>query len=135
MPINVMDAHYRSFQKEVLPVCEKKGVGVIGMKGLGGGHPQGRFLEKAGLTAAECYRYALSLNIAVQVVGINTMDQLREDISLARGFTPMPASERAAILARVKVIAGDGRHELFKSTKTFDGPHHRRQHEFEISGL
>ncbi len=131
MPINVMDAHYRSFQNEVVPVCLKKNVGVIGMKGLAGGFPDGRLVKSAGLTVEECYRYCLSLPVAAQVVGINTMEHLKQDIALARNFKPMPADERQALLAKVRDVAGDGRHELFKSTKLFDGPHHRRQHGFD----
>jgi uncharacterized protein len=133
MPINVMDAHYRSFQKEVVPVCLKKNVGVIGMKGLAGGHPEGRLLSKAGLTVDECYRFCLSLPVATQVVGINTMEHLKQDVAIARSFKPMPDAEKNALLSRVKDVAGDGRHELFKSTKVFDGPHHRRQHEFDTA--
>lgn len=132
MPINVLDASYRSFQNEVVPVCQQKNVGVIGMKGLAGGHPQGRLISHAGLTAAECYRFCLSLPITVQVMGINTMDHLKANVQLARTFKPMTAQEKAALIAKVKDQAGDGRHELFKSTKTFDGPHHRKQHSFEL---
>lgn len=132
MPINVMDAHYRSFQKEVVPVCLKKNVGVIGMKGLAGGHPQGRLIEKMGLTADECYRFCLSLPVASQVVGITTMAQLKQDVALARAFKPMPDAEKNALISKVKDSAGDGRHELFKSAKDFDGPHHRKQHDFAV---
>ena len=132
MPINVMDAHYRSFQKEVVPVCLKKNVGVIGMKGLAGGYPNGRLPSQAGLTVEECYRYCLSLPVAAQVMGINTMEQLKQDVAIARNFKPMTEAEKMALVARVKDVAGDGRHELFKSTKQFDGPHHRRQHGFDI---
>ena len=60
MPVNVMDPHYRSFLNEVVPLCLKKNVGVIGMKGLGGGYPNGRFLTEVGLTSDECYRFCLS---------------------------------------------------------------------------
>ncbi|MGH9672292.1 MAG: aldo/keto reductase [Bryobacteraceae bacterium] len=133
MPINVCDAFYRSFQNEVVPLCLRKNVGVIGMKGLGGGHPQGRLLSHAGLTAGECYRYCLTLAVSTQVVGITSMEQLRADIRLAREFKPMPESDKKALLARVKDVAGDGRHEQFKSTKNFDGPHHRRQHGFDLA--
>ncbi|MDX1984275.1 MAG: aldo/keto reductase [Bryobacteraceae bacterium] len=132
MPINVLDASYRSFQNEVVPVCRQKNVGVIGMKGLAGGYPEGRLVSHMKLTAAECYRYCLSLPIAVQVMGINSMEHLKADVALARAFKPMTAAEKAALLKRVHDEAGDGRHELFKSTKTFDGPHHRRQHEFAL---
>jgi predicted aldo/keto reductase-like oxidoreductase len=129
MPINLMDAHYRSFQKEVVPVCLKKNVGVIGMKGLGGG--EGRLVARAGFTVEECYRYALSLPVSAQVMGITSMAQLKQDIALARNFQPMPAAERTALLERAREQASDGRHELFKSTQTYDGPHHRRQHGFD----
>jgi predicted aldo/keto reductase-like oxidoreductase len=131
MPINVMDAHYRSFQNEVVPVCLNKNVGVIGMKGLAGGHPEGRLVSHAGMKSDECYRFCLSLPVSVQVMGINTMAQLKQDIALARAFKPMTPEEKSELLARVKDVAGDGRHELFKSTKVFDGPHHRKQHAFD----
>jgi predicted aldo/keto reductase-like oxidoreductase len=132
MPINVMDAHYRSFQNEVVPVCLDKNVGVIGMKGLAGGHPEGRLVSHAGMKSDECYRFCLSVPVSVQVMGINTMAQLKQDIALARAFKPMTPEEKSELLARVKDVAGDGRHELFKSTKVFDGPHHRKQHAFDL---
>ncbi len=132
MPINVMDTFYRSFQNEVLPVCLAKSVGVIGMKGLSGGYPDGQLNSKAGLGVEECYRYCLSLPVTTQVVGINTIEQLHQDIALARSFTPMTLAERETLLAKVKDVAGDGRHELFKSSKDFDGPVHRKQHGFAV---
>lgn len=132
MPINVMDAHYRSFQNEVVPVCLKKNVGVIGMKGLGGGHPQGRLLSELKLTAQECFRYCLSLPVTSQVVGITSMAQLTTDIKIARGFQPMSKADMDSFRARVREVATDGRHELFKSTKNYDGPHHRKQHGFDV---
>jgi aryl-alcohol dehydrogenase-like predicted oxidoreductase len=127
MPVNALDAHYRSFQKEVVPVCLKKNVGVIGMKGFGGGNGIAR---GAGLTAAEAYRYALSQPVASQVVGMVGLDQVKQNVALARDFKPMSDAEKAALLDRVREVAGDGRFELFKSSQTFDGPHHRRQHGF-----
>lgn len=130
MPINLCDAFYRSFQKQVVPECLKKNVGVIGMKGLAGGHPQGRLIEKFGLKAVDCYRYALSQGITSQVVGITTMAQLNEDIAMARNFKPYSDAEKQTLLSKVKDEASDGRHELFKSAKDYDGPHHRRQHGF-----
>ncbi len=133
MPINVLDGHYRSFQNEVVPVCLQKNVGVIGMKGLAGGFPEGRIPSKVGVSVDECYRFCLSLPITAQVMGINTMAHLKQDLALVRGFKPLTSSEKQALLARVKDVAGDGRHELFKSTKVFDGPHHRKQHEFDLA--
>jgi uncharacterized protein len=125
MPVNVLDLHYRSFQREVIPVCLEKKVGVIGMKGFGGGEGNA---AKAGLTAAEAYRFALSQPVTTQVVGITTLAQLKENVSLARDFKPMPKEEQTALAARVREVAGDGRFELFKSTQVFDAAHHRKQH-------
>ena len=130
MPINVLDAYYRSFQKRVVPVCLEKRVGVLGMKGLAGGYPEGRLVSAVGLTATDCYRYCLSLPVASQVVGVANMEQLRECIEMARGFQPMGEEEKSKLLARVKDVAGDGRHEWFKSTQAFDSRLHRRQHGF-----
>jgi aryl-alcohol dehydrogenase-like predicted oxidoreductase len=127
MPINALDVHYRSFQNHVVPVCLKKQVGVIGMKGFGGGDG---ILRRAGLTADEAYRYALSQPVASQVVGLTSMEQLKAIVALARDFTPMPDAEQKALTGRVKDVAGDGRFELFKSTQMFDGPVHRKQHGF-----
>ncbi|MBM3727336.1 MAG: aldo/keto reductase [Acidobacteria bacterium] len=132
MPINVLDYFYRSFQSEVVPLCQQKNVGVIGMKGLAGGHPQGRLIEQLKLSSDECYRYCLSLPVATQVMGITTMAQLKQDVALARGFKPMTPAEMDALRNRVRAQATDGRHELFKSTKAYDGPHHRRQHGFDV---
>ena len=132
MPINVMDPFFRSFEKEVVPVCLKKNVGVIGMKGLGGGSPNGRFLTHAGMTSDECYQYCLSQPVTVQVIGITTMQHLKQDLALARAFKPLTTNESKQLISRVRDVAGDGRHELFKSTKVYDGPHHRKQHGFDL---
>lgn len=134
MPINIMDAHYRSFQKEVVPVCLEKGVAVLGMKSLGGGSPRGRIPSQAGVSAEDCIRFALSQPIASLVVGIMSMDDLKQDVAIGRDFKPMPPQQQTALLDRVRDIAGDGRHELFKSSKAFDGPHHRKQHGFDVQG-
>ena len=130
MPINVMDAHYRSFAKQVVPVCLQKKIGVIGMKSLGGGFPKAPIPMKAGISGPDCIRYALSHPISSLVVGITSMEDLRQAIGVARDFKPMPEKEMAELRDRVRTVATDGRHELFKSTKNFDGPHHRRQHGF-----
>jgi uncharacterized protein len=133
MPINVCDAFFRSFQKEVVPVCLRKNVGVIGMKGLAGGNTQGRLIEQLGLTSDECYRYCLSLPVTAQVMGITSMEQLKADIALARNFKPMTVAEMNALRERAREHGADGRHELFKSTQVFDGPHHRKQHGFALA--
>ncbi|MDE0263987.1 MAG: aldo/keto reductase [Bryobacterales bacterium] len=128
MPINVMDAHYRSFQKEVVPVCLARDVGVIGMKSFAGGD----IPAKTSATHEECRRYALSLPVASLVVGIRSMDELMADIKIGRGFKPMADDQKAVLLSKVADEAGDGRYERFKSTQAFDGPHHRKQHGFAV---
>lgn len=130
MPINVMDALYRSFQKEVLPVCLKKGVGVLGMKGLGGGRPTGKIPREGNVSVDECIRYSLSTPVATQIIGFMAMEHLKQAVQIARNFKPMPDAEKTSLLSRVKEDASDGRHELFKSAQPFDSAHHRRQHGF-----
>ncbi|HJT32193.1 MAG TPA: aldo/keto reductase [Pirellulales bacterium] len=132
MPINIMDAHYRSFQKLVVPECNKRGIGVLGMKCLGGGAPKGRLPDKAGLSAVDCRRYSLSLPISSLVCGIMSRKDLQQDLGVARNFKPMPKADMDNLLARTAMEGGDGRHELFKSSQQFDGPYHRLQHGFAV---
>lgn len=137
MPINVMDAHYRSFLNEVVPACHELGAAPIGMKGFGGGWPNGRILERIGdrpgIDAANLLRFNLSQPIVSQVVGIKDFDQLQAAVAVARGFQAMPAAEQDKLLNSVKLEAGDGRYETFKSTNEHDGPHHRKQHNFALA--
>ncbi|HEY7154077.1 MAG TPA: aldo/keto reductase [Gemmataceae bacterium] len=129
MPINICDYHYRSFQRQVVPEANKLGIGVIGMKSLGGGSDhKGRFVAANVCTAAEARRYALSQNIASLVCGIDSMEVFKQDLAIARDFKPLSEDELNKLREKVKIVAGDGRHERFKSTQLFDGPYHRQQH-------
>ena len=138
MPINVCDPHYRSFIRQVVPEANKLGIGCIGMKSLGGGDShKGRLVVEKVCTAAEARTFSLSQDIAALVVGIDSMEVLKQDLAVARGFKPLSEAEQAKLLERVKPVAGDGRHERFKSTQLFDGPYHRKQHgltEEEVKG-
>ena len=87
---------------------------------------------QAGLTSSEAYRFSLSQPIASQVVGMATLEQLRDNVALARGFKPLSTAGQAALAELVKPFATDGRFEQFKSTQNFDGPVHRRQHGFAV---
>ena len=98
MPINVMDASYLSFQKDVVPACLAKGTGVIGMKGLGG--YGAAIVKEGGIPAATAYRYALSQPVATQVSGMSSLDELRANVGVARSFVPMSAAEQADLVAR-----------------------------------
>ncbi len=117
MPLNVMDAHYRSFEQHVLPVLEKQGIGVLGMKALGAGD----ILQSGVVTAQECLRYALSLPTSVVITGIDSDNVLQQNLNLARNFVPLSPSERSSLLARTALVAKNGKHELFKTGTTYDG--------------
>jgi uncharacterized protein len=129
MPVNVCDHFYRSFAKEVIPAAAKQGTAVIGMKTLGGG--KGKFVTDGVCTAEEAHRFALSQPVVAIVTGIDSMDVLKKNLATARNFKPLQGEELDRLLAKVKPHAGDGRHELFKSTVTFDGPFHQKQHGFK----
>jgi predicted aldo/keto reductase-like oxidoreductase len=127
MPLNVMDAHYRSFQHQVLPVLNQRGIAPLGMKSLGG---RGNIVTQAGVPVEDALRYVFSLPIASLVCGIDSEKILDQNLKIVRDFTPMTRDEMAAVEARVRPLAGDGRFELFKSTQVFDGVAHRKQHGF-----
>ena len=131
MPINILDAHYRSFQKEILPELNRRDIAAIGMKSLTG---QGQPITELGLTAEQCRRYALSLPISTLVCGIESLENLQQDLEIARTFTPMSSTEQNELLMRVYEEAADGRHEWFKSTQFFDSQYHRDQHGFPPIG-
>jgi aryl-alcohol dehydrogenase-like predicted oxidoreductase len=124
MPINVLDAHYRSFQKEVVPQCNGRQIGVIGMKALACGD----IPNQVGVSAEVCRRYALSLPISTLVCGITSRENLKQDIAIGRNFKRMTEAEVTDLLAETKDTGRDGRHERFKTTTHFDGPFHRQQH-------
>jgi len=129
MPINILDWHYRSFVHQMVPEANKRGTAVIGMKSLGGGaNGKGRFIEAGVCTVEEARVYALSQPIASLVVGIDSMKVLEQDLKTARNFKPLDEASLKKLVAKVKDVAGDGRHERFKSTQFFDGPYHQRQH-------
>ena len=132
MPINILDYHYRSFENEVVPVCLEKNVGVLGMKALGSGSP-GIIPSNTGVSAEKCRQYALSQPVASLVCGITSMKDLDQDIAIGRNFKPLSDAEQNELREEVKELAGDGRFELFKSSKAFDGPYHQAQHGFSTS--
>jgi len=129
MPINVCDYFYRSFTHLVVPEALKAGIAPIGMKSLGGGSDhQGRLVAAKVCTVNEALRYALSQPIASLVTGIDSMEVLQQNLKIAREFQPLQGEELQELLSKVKLVAGDGRHERFKSTQLFDGVYHQRQH-------
>ena len=117
LPLNVMDAHYRSFERQVLPVLVKDDIGVLGMKSMGAG----TILTSGTVTAMECLHYALALPTSVVITGIESMKILDQALEAVRSFKPMTTSQITALLNRTAVAAADGRYEPFKTTEKFDG--------------
>jgi len=117
MPLNVMNAHYKSLEKNVLPVLQARGIGVLGMKSMGSGD----ILKSGVVKAEECLRYALSLPTSVVITGIDSRAVLEQDLKLARQFVPLTAKEREELLARTAPAATEGKHELFKTAQKYDG--------------
>jgi aryl-alcohol dehydrogenase-like predicted oxidoreductase len=127
LPLSGFDASFRSFQKRVLPELIKRGIAPIGMKSLNG---TADAVKKGVIQAADAIRYAMSLPVAVTVSGIDSLELLRENLRIARGFTPMNRDERLAFEKQCAVYAADGRFELYKTTAKFEGPPGREQHGF-----
>lgn len=117
MPLNPMDPHFDSFELQVLPLLRQRGIGVLGMKALGGGI----LLDSGVVKAEECLHYALSLPTDVVITGMESMDRLQQAVAVASSFRPMSAAQRTEILARTASVAGDGAYEKFKTTHRFDG--------------
>jgi aryl-alcohol dehydrogenase-like predicted oxidoreductase len=117
MPLNVMDAHFRSFERLVLPELVRQGIGVLGMKSMA----NGRILQSNTVSATECLRYALNLPTSVVITGCDRMEILDQACEAARTFRPMRDDEVTALLARTATVAASGEFELFKTTSIYDG--------------
>ncbi len=117
LPLNVLDAHYRSFEKMVLPVLVQKGIGVLGMKPMSAG----KILDTKKVSAVECLHYAMSLPTSVVITGCESMGILDQAIDAALTFEPMSAEQKTALLERTRELAKDGRLERFKTTTEHDG--------------
>lgn len=116
MPLNVMDAHFRSFEKNMLPVLVEKGIGVLGMKPLGGGG----ILESKTVSAVECLHYAMSLPTSVVITGCDSMKVLDQAVDAALHFKPLSRERIEELLDRTRDAAREGEHERFKTSGEFD---------------
>ena len=123
MPLNVMDAHYDSFEKKTLPVLVKHGIGVIGMKPMG----DAIILKSKTATPVECLHYAMNLPTSVVITGCDSMDILQQALGAARSFKPMGKEEVTAVLAKTSPAAARGEYELYKTTHNFDGTYQNPQ--------
>ena len=110
MPLNLLDAHFRSFAQQVLPILKKRGIGVIGMKSLASGH-----LLQTEVSAREAISYALSQPVDVMVSGMDSLEVMHENIEIARSWTPMSQEEQQRLLDCVAPMAQDGKLEPYKT--------------------
>ena len=117
MPLNVMDAHFESFEKKVLPVLVKHQIGVLGMKSMG----DKLILNSNTATPVECLHYAMNLPTSVVITGCDSMKILQQAIDAARSFKPMSSVEVSSLLAKTAPAAGKGEFERYKTSHDFDG--------------
>jgi predicted aldo/keto reductase-like oxidoreductase len=123
MPLNVMDAHYDSFEKKVLPVLVKHNIGILGMKPMG----DKIIINSKTASAIECLHYAMNLPTSVVITGCDSIPILQQAFEAARTFKPMGKHEVAQLLAKTESAAGKGEYELYKTTHNFDGTYQHPQ--------
>jgi len=127
MPLNCLDATFRSFETAVLPEATKRGIAPLGMKSMGG---SGELVKHGAVTPAQALRYAMSLPVATTISGVDSLEVLQQNLAIARNFQPFSAEEMKALRDRCRDAAADGHLELFKTTTMYDGAEGRRQHQY-----
>lgn len=128
MPLNPFDATFRSFETQVLPEVNRRGMAALGMKPFGGAAPA----IKAGvISAEESLRYAMSLPVATTITGMDKMDVIEQNLKIAQGFEPLEEQEMQALRERCHQYA-DGRYELYKVSLKYDNPEARLAHDLPL---
>ena len=120
MPLNLMDTHFESFEKKVLPMLVKEKIGVLGMKPMG----DTLILQSKTASPVECLRYALNLPTSVVITGCDSMKVLEQALEVARSFAKLPDSEVEGLRAKTAQAAQNGKFELYKTSHNFDGTYH-----------
>jgi len=129
MPLNAFDANFRSFEQQVLPELNKRGIAALGMKPLNG---HGEAIKHGVITAEEALRYAMSLPVATTITGIDSLEVLQQNLQIAQNFTPMTEAEMNELRNRCKPDSADGRYEVYKLSLKFDNPESRIAHGFPL---
>lgn len=124
MPMNIFDAHHKSFQKHVLPILVKRKIGVIAMKTMASGY----VLRSQTATPEEALKYVWSQPVSTIVSGMESEQLLEANVALARAFEPMNPEAQAELLAKTKAAALTGDFEPFKTAPNYDGPIGRKLH-------
>lgn len=123
MPINILDAHFRSFQHQVVPRLVEKGIGVLGMKSMG----DGIILKSGVVTPIECLHYAMTMPTSVVITGCESIKILEQALEAVRTFQPLGEKEIATLLDKTRAVAMRGQYELFKTSDRFDSTAHNPQ--------
>lgn len=123
MPLNVMDAHFNSFEAKVLPVLVKRNIGVLGMKPMGDPF----ILNSKTVTPVECLHYSMNLPTSVVITGCDSLAILQQAIEAARSFQPLSKDTVSRLLAKTAQAAQSGEYELYKTSHHFDGTYQNPQ--------
>jgi uncharacterized protein len=129
MPLNAFDSQFHSFEHQVLPELNRRGIAALGMKPICG---HGEPVQKGVLTGEEALRYAMSLPVTTTITGIDKPEALQQALKVAQGFKPMQLPEMQALRERCRKNALDGRFELYKLSLKFDNPEARLAHRFPL---
>jgi len=130
MPLNPFDGTFiHSFERQVLPEVNKRGMAALGMKSFGG---TAMSIKRGVVKPEELLRYAMSLPVAVTISGMDSFRILRQNLKVAGGFVPMPDQEMQALRDRCSAVAADGRFEPYKASLLFDNPQARLAHGFPL---
>jgi aryl-alcohol dehydrogenase-like predicted oxidoreductase len=129
MPLNPLDPGFRSFETKVLPVANRRGIAVLGMKSMGG---SGELISKGAFTPSEALSYAMSLPVATTISGMDSMEVLDQNLAILRDFKPLSTDQMHALRDQCKQF-NDGRYELYKSTLKYDSDLGRSQHGYPSS--
>jgi len=127
MPLNACDATFRSFETQVLPEVNRRGMGALGMKSLGG---SGELVQYGAMTAEQGLSYAMSLPVSTTISGVETIEVLDQNLRVAVNFQPLGEGAMDQLRDQCRLAAADGHLELFKMTTKYDGKVGREQHHF-----
>jgi predicted aldo/keto reductase-like oxidoreductase len=129
MPLNAFDANFRSFETQVLPELNRRGIAALGMKPING---HGEAVLNGAITAEQALRYAMSLPVTVTISGMETKEILHQNLRIAQAFRPFNDADMQAVRDQVKPVSADGRFELYKSSIKFDNPEARLAHGYPL---
>jgi predicted aldo/keto reductase-like oxidoreductase len=129
MPLNAFDANFQSFEQQVLPELNRRGIAALGMKPFNG---HGEPVTNSVITAEEALRYAMSLPVTTTITGMEKPYVLQQNLQIARNFQPMTETEMQAVRDKTRQASADGRYELYKVSLKFDNPEARLAHDFPI---